>query len=100
MGNSERRKERMDERMRCLGLVEDYRDQIEVATARLRSQHGNHREMVCAYEIADKIVASLRVIEDKIKHPDRKEADFSLEEMALAERIIDEQNKNPFEVEP
>lgn len=91
-----------EERRRCLELVEAYRDHLETTLARVRS---TPKYQTPQYRVAnltiEKVISSLRRVEDKIKGFEAPTGtDFSLEEMALAERIIDEQNKNPFEVEP
>lgn len=52
-----------------------------------------------AMKVAEAISNSLRRIEEEIKSPrTKKGADFSIDEIERAQAIIDEQNRNPFEV--
>jgi hypothetical protein len=85
------------ERQRCLKLVREYREGIEARAAT--------KPVVTSWEAKaiEKVIASLKEIEREIESPLggslKKGADFSLEEMDLAERLMKEQNKNPFEIE-
>lgn len=82
------------ERMRCYELVRAYREKIERSMAK--------RPVVDARDqkIADAVIQSLLGIEGKIKNPRKNISDveFSLDEMAIAEKLIAEQEENPFEV--
>lgn len=87
------------ERRRCLELVEGYRDHLQTTLDRVRSdpkyQNAQYR---VANLVVEKVIASLKDMEDKIRDRQSKDgADFSMEELEKAEAIIAEQNKNPFE---
>jgi hypothetical protein len=84
----------LQERVRCLRLVEAYRERIEL----WMNKPGQFPESVSAALVAEKIASSLRRIETEIKSPrDRKGSDFSIDELERAQAIINEQNRNPFE---
>lgn len=85
----------LEERIRCLRLVEAYRDRVEGILADPRWTKPVH---VSWRAVAEKVAEALRGIEREIKHPeDRKGSEFSIEELEMAEAIMAEQNKNPFE---
>lgn len=84
----------LQERTRCLQLVQAYREQIEQVVADPK-WWGQREEMKL---VAKKISNSLRRIEGEIKSPRaRKGSDFSIDEIERAMAIIDEQNINPFD---
>lgn len=83
------------ERLRCYELVAAYREKIESAMDKRGA-----RSTAEQIKVADAVVKSLLDIEHEIKHPRGKTSsgsDFSLDEIAIAENLIAEQNKNPFE---
>ena len=84
----------LQERTRCLRLVEAYRERVEAWMANPKGPLD-----VRSVTVAEKIAQSLRRIEGEIKSPrERKGAEFSIDEIERAQAIIDEQNRNPFEV--
>lgn len=89
------------ERQRCLALVRAYREQIEEGIQRQKIITGSLRTFRQEYfqEIGEKVVKSLLEIERRIEHPSpaKTDGDFSLDEMAIAEQLIAEQEHNPFE---
>lgn len=100
MANKTRDMVRHEERDRCLALVEKYREHLERVVAEGKARK-DYKKLVDVLTVGEKVIASLRGIEQDIKYPVRRtSADFSMEEMELAERLIAEQSKNPFEVEP
>ena len=101
VGRSEALRRAVDaERQRCLALVAAYRLSIE--------RKVSARPVVTAHEamLVKRIVGALLQIESEIKHPVAKEAitevvlpgDFSIEEIERAVAMIEEQERNPFEV--
>lgn len=88
-----------EERERCLALVENYREHLERVVAEGRARK-DYTKLVDVLYVGEKVIRTLRRIEDDIKYPSKtKGADFSMEEIELAEKIMAEQNKNPFEAE-
>jgi hypothetical protein len=84
------------ERLRCFKLVEAYREKIEHAMAARGSLSTPGQTRT-----ADRVIEALRAIEHEIKHPRgnlSSGSDFSLDEIAIAEKLIAEQEHNPFEV--
>lgn len=85
----------LQERTRCLRLVEEYRERVEeiLADPRWINQKEDWRK------VAETVATRLRGIETEIKSPRAKKgADFSIDEIERAQAIIDEQNRNPFEI--
>lgn len=89
----------LEERMRCLKLVRAYRERVEEITIKGRSLGKPAlRDM---FKVADAVASSLRMIEREIESPraaNKRGGEFSLEEMEIAEKLISEQEHNPFEV--
>jgi hypothetical protein len=87
------------ERQRCLALVVEYRESIE----RKFSKHPNPGSLYA--DSVNKVLKSLAYIEAEIKHPSAVAepamvlpGDFSMDEMERAMAMIEEQERNPFEV--
>lgn len=72
---------------------------MERITAESRKKN-NKPPLRDMHAMADAIIYSIRSIEDQIRTPvQARGSDFSMEEIAMAEEIMAEQSKNPFEVE-
>lgn len=88
----------LQERVRCLHLVEAYRERLEEVVR--KSASTKLAQLKEIGEIADKVAASLRRIEMEIKSPrNRTGADFTIDEIEKAQALIDEYHNNPFDVE-
>ena len=92
----------LQERDRCLALVRAYREQIEEGIQKQKNTLGSiilYDKNSYAIEIGDKVAKSLLQIERYIANPEPSKADgnFSLDEMAIAEQLIADQEQNPFE---
>ena len=90
---AEKRKARHEERERCLALVAAYRQSVERKFAKIKTPSEQNRMIV------ERVVEALMGIERHIENPKPSSvgSDFSIEEIAMAEEIIAEQEKNPFE---
>jgi len=101
VGRSEALRRAVDaERQRCLALVAAYRETIQRKFSQIPNYSLEREQNV------KRVVNSLLQIEADIRHPAAKEAitevvlpgDFSIEEIERAVAMIEEQERNPFEV--